>query len=215
MADKQENGIPMPVIERLPKYLAYMQRLKQHSKARVLSRDIARATGFTGSTVRQDFSHLDCCGGVRHGYEIKTLEETISRFLGLDVDRKVVVVGSDSQDDGLVLNGNLSGHGFVVCGLFSLDPNAVGEQIGELTVQDIDMLPAVVQKERVDIGIVAVKADAAQGVVDKLVLSGVQGILNLTSANVCVPNRVTLLGAGVATNLQILSCLMKTRETAG
>lgn len=204
----------MPVIERLPKYLAHMQHLRQHRMVRVLSHDIARELGLTSSTVRQDFSHLGCRGGIRRGYEVSAMEETISRVLGLDVDKRVVVVGSGGRDDGLALNGNFSGHGFIVCGLFSLDSKAAGKKIGELTVQDIDMLPEVVQRERVDIGIVVVKSNAAQGVVDKLVLSGVPGILNLTSANVCVPKRVTLLGAGVITNLQTLSCLMKTRGTA-
>lgn len=215
MADKQGNDIPMPVIERLPRYLAHMQHLRQHNMVWVLSHDIARAIGLTSSTVRQDFSHLGCRGEVRRGYEIRAMEETISRVLGLDVDKRIVVVGSHGRGDGLALNGNFLSHSLIVCGLFSLDPKAVGENIGKLTVQDIDMLPDVVQKKRVDIGVVAVESNAAQGVVDKLVLSGVRGILNITSANVCVPKRVTLLGTGVATNLQILSCLMKIRETAG
>lgn len=208
MANKQRD-IPMPVIERLPRYFAHLRHLRQYHRKTVLSHNIARALGLTSSTVRQDFSHLDCRGMFGQGYKIEDLEKTIADVLGLNVDKKIIAVGSGVTDRGLSLNETLADNGFTMCGFFSLDSKSIGKKTGELTIQDINALPEVVKENQVDIGIVAVKPCAAQGVIDKMILSGISGILNLTSANVCAPQRISILNAGVTINLQLLSCLMK------
>ena len=95
--------------------------------------------------------------------------------------------------------------GFEVCGIFDSSPKTVGTQVGDLTVMDISVLQGFVREWDVEIGILAVPAEAAKVVAFALVAAGVRGILNLACAHIRVPEHVAVLDARILENLQELS----------
>jgi len=64
---------------------------------------------------------------------------------------------------------------------------------------------AVVEAERISIGVIATPAHAAQRVADRLVAAGVTSILNFAPCVLVVPDGVDVRKVDLAVELQILS----------
>jgi redox-sensing transcriptional repressor len=78
-------------------------------------------------------------------------------------------------------------------------------------VHDIRHLEAELKKEPTDIAIVSTPAEAAQGVVDRLVKMGVKAILNFAPVQLNVPADVTLKSVNMALELETLSYALANR----
>jgi redox-sensing transcriptional repressor len=85
--------------------------------------------------------------------------------------------------------------------VFDSDPGLVGKEIGELTVRDIGDLTEVVAEEEIVVGVLAVPADAAQDVADRLVKAGVKIIFNYSEQLLQVPPEVTVHTSSPAVDL--------------
>ena len=95
--------------------------------------------------------------------------------------------------------------GFLICGIFDNDEKKAGKKVGRFDVMHVRDLPAFVGDHDIDIGVIAVPADAAQGVADTLISAGVRGLLNPTLTHVIAPARVAVTEARVVASLMELS----------
>jgi redox-sensing transcriptional repressor len=208
---KQENP-PEPVVRRLPRYLIHVRELRKLGVEWISSQRMAEALGLTSSTVRQDLSHLDLTGVAKRGYETGRLEEVLRVMLVGQTTHRAVIVGAGYLGCALALHGDLSRHEFLVCGIFDKDPEIVGTKVGELSIRPMDALKTVVRKRRVELGIVAVPASAAQSVADLLTEAGVQGILNLAYVHLRVPPGVVVVDARLLASLQQLAYAVRAQN---
>jgi redox-sensing transcriptional repressor len=207
-----EIRIPLSVVRRLPKYLTQAQRLCQAGVEWVSSKDLAEALGLTSSTVRQDLSHIDFRGISKRGYSTAGLEASLAQTLGADHEVCCVVVGAGNLGRALALHEEFLRQGFKICGIFDNSPALIGKRVGRLVVQPVQELPGVVCGQDVDIGIVAVPHVSAQQVADHLILAGVRGLLNLTTAHIVVPRKVAIVDARILANLRELAYAVKMIE---
>jgi redox-sensing transcriptional repressor len=81
----------------------------------------------------------------------------------------------------------------------------VGKKLGAFVVQPFSELAAAVPRENIRLAILAVPADAAQDVADRLVAAGVRGLLNFAPVSIDVPPDVALSAVDVAVQLEQLS----------
>ncbi len=204
--------IPQSVVRRLPKYLTQAQRLRQAGVEWVSSAELGEALGLTSSTVRQDLSHIDFSGISKRGYMTAGLEASLSATLGADHEICCVVVGAGNLGRALALHEEFARQSFKICGVFDISSSVVGKKVGKLVVQSMDELAGVVCGQDVDIGIVAVPHHAAQQVADRLILAGVRGLLNLTTAHLLVPRKVSVVDARVLASLRELAYAVKISE---
>lgn len=204
--------IPPTVVRRLPKYLAHAQRLRQTGVAWVSSAELGEALGLTSSTVRQDLSHIDFSGISKRGYSTAGLETSLAQTLGADHEVCCVLIGAGNLGRALAQHEEFARRGFKICGVFDANPAVIGKKVGRLTVQRMEELPGVVCGQDIDIGIVTVPHAAAQRVSDQLILAGVRGLLNLTSAHLIVPKKVPVVDARVVASLQELAYAVKINE---
>jgi redox-sensing transcriptional repressor len=204
--------IPPTVVRRLPKYLAHAQRLRQTGVEWVSSAELGEALGLTSSTVRQDLSHIDFCGISKRGYSTVGLETSLAQTLGADHEVCCVLVGAGNLGRALAQHEEFARQGFRICGIFDASPTVIGKKVGRLVVQGMDDLPGVVCGQDIDIGIVTVPHAAAQRVSDQLILAGVRGLLNLTSAHLIVPKKVPVVDARVVASLRELAYAVKINE---
>lgn len=211
-ATTAEIRIPLSVVRRLPKYLTQAQRLRQAGVEWVSSSELAEALGLTSSTVRQDLSHIDFRGISKRGYSTAGLEASLAQTLGADHEVCCVVVGAGNLGRALALHEEFLRQGFRICGIFDNSPALIGKKVGRLVVQSVQELPAVVCGQDVDIGIVAVPHASAQQVADHLILAGVRGLLNLTTAHIVVPRKVAIVDARVLASLRELAYAVKMIE---
>ena len=205
--------IPRPVVQRLPKYLVYTSELVQQGVEWASSVVLAEALGLTSSTVRQDLSNLELTGVAKRGYDTRKMEKALRRVLGTHRRQRIVIVGAGNLGCALALHGGLKENGFDTCGIFDSASSIVGSRVGRLRVRAMSGLRRVVRESRVDVGIIAVPADAAQEVADQLVAAGVRGLLNLAHVHLQVREAISLVDARLLAGLQELSFAIRSQRT--
>jgi redox-sensing transcriptional repressor len=182
----------MSVAARLSRYLQVASQAAKQGSTRISSYQIAAYTGINATQVRRDLSSFGKFGKRGSGYEIDLLCERIRGILGARENRSIVVVGAGRVGEALVSSELFDGHAIEISAIFDTDPEKIGRKQGELTVSAADELTAEVRRRNAVAGVIAVPAEAAQGVADELVRAGVSVLFNYSEALLDVPEGVTV-----------------------
>jgi redox-sensing transcriptional repressor len=180
----------------------------------VSSEQLAELAGVNAAKVRKDLSYLGSYGTRGVGYDVDHLVREVSRELGLTHDWPVAILGLGNLGRALANYRGFSARGFRIVALVDADPAKVGTQVGDLAIEPVTALHALVTERRVAIGVIATPAESAQDVADRLVDAGVRAILNFAPTVVVVPAEVSLRKVDLATELQILSFYQQQRRRA-
>lgn len=177
---------PDVVVRRLPLYARTLTYLQQEGKKSVSSQELGQRINVTAAQIRKDLSYFGQLGKQGIGYNVDELLQHINRILGLSQDWNVVLVGVGHLGQAIARYSGFGEKGIHIVGLFDADPVKVGTEFSGLTIRHVDDIPAVVREKNVRMAIVAVAADHAQEVVDRLVKAGVEAILNYAPVSVKV-----------------------------
>ncbi|HTH06684.1 MAG TPA: redox-sensing transcriptional repressor Rex [Ilumatobacteraceae bacterium] len=205
MAPDRNRRIPDATVSRLPVYLRILGEQGEEGVDSISSDRLAELAGVNAAKVRKDLSYLGSYGTRGVGYEVAYLVYQIRRELGLTHDWPVVIVGAGNLGQALAGYAGFSDRGFPIAGVVDVDETKVGSVLGGVRVRHIDELPQIVQTRRVNIGVVATPAHAAQDAADRLVAAGVTSILNFAPVVLAVPRAVEVRKVDLAVELQILS----------
>lgn len=197
--------IPEATIIRLSVYSRHLTDVDRRGIITTSSGEIADGVGVSPAQVRKDLAYFGEFGTRGVGYNVKDLRQHILRILGLSVNWSVTLVGVGNLGLALSSYKGFRERGFVITSIFDADPKKVGTMIDNVEVLPIDQLQTVVEKNRTQIGIVAVPATAAQEIVDQLISAGVQAILNFAPVVLNVPPEIELRNVDLAVNLEVLT----------
>lgn len=200
-----DRAIPETTVARLPLYLRALNEMTDHGTSTVSSEGLGQAAGVNSAQVRKDLSYLGSHGTRGVGYAVGDLLDHISGVLGLNRDWRVLLVGVGNLGRALASYRGFRERGFEVAALIDADPGTVGQRVGQHRVQPLEELDDVVQREDVSIAVIAVPAEAAQSVADRLIGAGVSAILNFAPAHLEVPPHITVRKVDLSTELQILA----------
>jgi redox-sensing transcriptional repressor len=200
-----DRRIPEATVARLPLYYRALLEVAEQAVGTVSSEQLAGLAGVNAAKVRKDLSYLGSYGTRGVGYDVDYLMREITQELGLTQDWPVLIVGLGNLGRALANYRGFSVRGFRIVGLVDSDPRKVGQSIGDMVVEALDDLPAIVARQKIAIGVIATPALAAQEVADRLVDAGVSSILNFAPAVVVVPEGVSMRKVDLATELQILA----------
>ncbi len=203
--ERPERGIPEATVARLPVYLRALTLLADRNVATASSEELAEAAGVNSAKLRKDLSYLGTYGTRGVGYDVNYLSYQIAREIGLTQDWSVVIVGIGNLGHALANYSGFASRGFQVVALLDSDPDRVGEEIGGLPISSLDDLAGLVSSAKVQIGVIATPAGAAQDVCDRLVEAGVTSILNFAPAVLSVPDHVDVRKVDLSIELQILA----------
>lgn len=203
--DRTRRRIPDATVSRLPVYLRILVEQGDVGVDSISSDGLAELAGVNAAKVRKDLSYLGSYGTRGVGYEVAYLVYQIRRELGLTHDWPVVIVGAGNLGQALAGYNGFGERGFPVAGIVDVDPTKVGTVLGGVRVRSIDELPQIVQSRRVNIGVVATPASAAQDAAELLVEAGVTSILNFAPVVLNVPAGIETRKVDLAVELQILS----------
>ena len=95
--------------------------------------------------------------------------------------------------------------GFNLVALFDNDPNIIGKTVNHVKVKSIDELQSCAKNLKIDIGVIAVPAQFAQQVADKLVKANIKGIWNFAPVKMRVPEDVKIVNEDLSVGLSRLS----------
>lgn len=205
MTSNGRRRIPEATVTRLPLYYRALLECTDDAVSTISSDRLAELAGVNAAKVRKDLSYLGSYGTRGVGYDTEFLLHEISRELGLTQDWPCVIVGVGNLGATLANYRGFGARGFRIVGLLDASAERVGQRVGELTIESIESLPALIRERSVAIAIIATPSNAAQGVADALVEAGIRSILNFAPTVINVPLSVSVRKVDLATELQILS----------
>lgn len=201
------------IIRRLPRYRRYLGYLQNKGIKKISSNELSEIIGYTASQIRQDFNTFGEFGQQGYGYSVDYLYREINKILGLDREYKTVIVGVGHLGQAITNYTYYYKIGFNIMGLFDINPEIIGNKINDVEVKSFDELEEFCKKEHVDIGIICVNREGAQGVADKLVAGGVKGIWNFAPIDLEIPKTVALESVHLSDSLHALSFMIKSMDT--
>jgi len=198
-------------VRRLSDYLRFLEELEHHGTQTVSSGELAALGGTTSAQVRKDLSFFGSFGKRGLGYSVTALAGSLREILGLEREWQVAIVGAGKIGGALAQYGGFRERGFHVASVFDADPARIGTSLDGLVVKDQKTLEAELAAHPVDIVLVAVPAEAAQSVVDRVAKAGIHAILNFAPAPVQAPANVALRSVNMALELEFLAYALANR----
>jgi redox-sensing transcriptional repressor len=199
-------NVPVATVTRLALYLRELQQLHRSGLQRIQSGAIAKRLGLNDSQVRRDLSCFGQFGQRGVGYSIPALTQAIQAILGTDRSWNVILIGAGNLGRALSGYRGFDQQGFRLVGVFDCVEDKIGSKLGGLTIQSLDDLEAVVEKESVELAILAVPASSAASVAQRLEIAGVTGLLNFAPVSVRKPgSSLTVVDVDLAVELQRLA----------
>jgi redox-sensing transcriptional repressor len=182
-----DRAVPDIVIGRLPIYLRALSHMAAEGVRITASKELAERLGMSSAQIRKDLSHFGEFGKQGMGYDVAYLRDQLRAILQLDRQWEMVLVGAGDLGHAIAHHGGFEEWGFRLVMVFDNNPQKIGRRLGSFEIRDAAQLVDRVREMGVKIGITAVPAGAAQGVVDDLVRGGVKAILNYAPITVTVP----------------------------
>jgi len=199
-------------IRRMSKYFRSLEQLLEKRIETVSSDTLAEMDGITSAQVRKDLSFFGTFGKRGFGYNTKALKKQIENILGLYRTWNVAIVGAGNIGRALTDYAEFKKQGFIIRLIMDKDSTKLGKQVHGLTIKDFNKVNDLVKSEQIDIAIIAVPADSAQMVADKLVSAGVSAILNFAPRSLKVPEGVTVKYENMAVEMEALSYFLSNKK---
>jgi redox-sensing transcriptional repressor len=197
------------VIDRLPLYARALSNLEAQGRELVSSQELARTLNVSAAQIRKDFSYFGRFGKQGRGYNVRKLLDELRRILGLNRQWRMVLVGAGRLGRAILGYEGFAPQGFRIVEAFDSHPDMIGQNLNGLTVKNTAVLEPALKDNPVDIGIVAVPAEAAQHVIDALVRCGVRAILNYAPIAAHVPKGVEIRRVDPVLALQGMTYYLK------
>lgn len=192
-------------VGRLSLYLRLLVDLEEAGTQTLSSEELAQKAGTSAAQVRKDLSFFGTFGKRGLGYSVAELIATLRSILGLERRWSVAVVGAGKIGAALLGYEDFKRQGFHIECVFDNDIAKIGQRWNGLVVQPDDAMEDLLLHRQIEIAIVAVPADAAQAVVDRLVKAGVRALLNFAPVKLRVPRDIALKNVNMAVELEGLS----------
>jgi redox-sensing transcriptional repressor len=175
--------LPEKTVERLSIYRRTLLDCLAAGKTHIYSHELANLHNITAVQVRRDIMFIGYSSMQRKGYDVSDLIDVIGRIIDADESLNVAIIGI----------GNL---GRAITTYFK----------GKRSMQNLE---ALVKEKNISIAILTVPADTAVGTTEKLVASGVRGILNFTTVPLNVPSNIHLEEYDMITSLEKVAYFVK------
>ena len=200
-------------ISRLSIYLRCVEELLDTGVETVSSQQLAKRFNLNSAQIRKDLAYFGEFGVRGVGYNVSQLRQYVVEILGLDRERRLVIVGAGNLGSALCHYSGFSGGNFLVVGMLDSDPSRIGDATpAGLLVEDAARLPEIVVQRQVEIGIITTPAGSAQAVCDRMVDAGLRAILNFAPIRLRAPESVLVKSVDLKVHLEELSFFLAHAE---
>jgi redox-sensing transcriptional repressor len=204
--------IPAVVIDRLPVYARALTDLEARGRDVVSSQELGTVLGVTPAQIRKDLSYFGRFGKQGRGYNVQRLAQELRQILGLDRQWSMILIGVGHLGQAILTYDGFQPQGFIIIDAFDSDPKVVGNKVGGVIVRPTSELKSYLEDRQIDIGIVAVPAQAAGPIINELVDGGIRAILNYAPTSVAVPDYVEVKNIDPVLALQSMTFYLKTTQ---
>ncbi len=196
------------VIRRLPGYYRHLKELETEGVTQISSQELGGRMKLTASQIRQD---INCFGGFGRqgfGYAVSDLREHIGRILGVDRQHAMIIIGAGNIGRAIACSDSFVENGFNTRAIFDTDPQKIGVIVGRWVVQPMENIQRYIAENKVDICALAIPADGAQALADRLCGWGIRAFWNFVPVDLKLPQDAVAYNVHLDEGLQILSFRM-------
>ena len=201
----EEREISQAVIRRLPRYYRYLGELLENGVERISSNDLSKRMKVTASQIRQDLNNFGGFGQQGYGYNVKYLYTEIGKILGLEEAHNMIIIGAGNLGQALANYAAFEKRGFVLKGIFDVNPRLVGVSIRGVPIRMMDELKTFVQQNDVEIAVLTIPKDKAIEVANMLVDNGVRAIWYFAHTDLNLPDHIIVENVHLSESLMQLS----------
>ena len=168
----------------------------------ISSQELSEYTHINPTQIRRDLSGFGKFGKRGVGYNVESLVAEIRKILRTSGQHNIALFGAGNLGQAIASSDIFADHGFQIVADVRRRPERRRQpRSASLRVRDFGELEAVVAEEEIVVGVLAVPADAAQDVADRLVEAGVKIIFNYSEQLLQVPPEVTVHTSSPAVDL--------------
>jgi redox-sensing transcriptional repressor len=197
--------IPKPTARRLSLYLRELEALRETKLDSINSTQLGKALGFTGAQVRKDFATFGTFGRPGVGYSVKHLCENIRQIMGTDQTWDVAVIGAGKIGQAITVYPKFIDRGFKVVAVFDNDPAIIGTNVANHRVRPVADMTRIIPLRNIKLAILSAPVTVAQDLADRLIASGITGILNFAPVRLRVPETVGVSSVDFSRSLEQLA----------
>lgn len=166
--------------------------------------------GVTASQIRQDLNNFGGFGQQGYGYNVEYLYSEIAKILGLEKTYNIIIVGAGNLGQALANYLDFEKRGFVVKGLFDVNPRLIGISVRGIEIQDIDKMEEFTRGNHIDIAVLTLPKQKAPKIASDLAEWGVKGIWNFAPIDLELSDTdVTVENVHLSESLMTLSYRIK------
>jgi redox-sensing transcriptional repressor len=197
--------IPEMTVRRLSVYTRCLLQLEEDGVKTISSQELAERFNLNSAQVRKDLAYFGEFGVRGIGYYVSGLKAELQKILGLDREWQVALVGFGNLGSALFHYKGFARQGFRISAVFDDDPAKFGKAVDGLEILPLRELGREAKTRNLQLAIVAVPAESAQVVIDRLAACGIKAILNFAPGRIKVPRDVRLKNVDLSIELETLS----------
>ena len=201
-----KKEISQVVIKRMPRYYRYLGELLERGTERISSGELSKLMNVTASQIRQDLNNFGGFGQQGYGYNVQYLYEEIGKILGLDKQHNMIVIGGGNLGLALAAHSTFDKQGFVVTGIFDINPQLKGKKVNNIEIRMISELETFARENKIDIAALTIPKDGGvQEIVDRLQELGIKAFWNFAHMDLKVNEDVAVQNVHLSDSLMQLS----------
>ena len=204
-AAKNDEAIPQPVINRLPRYFRCLRSLLNRDTGRISSEQLAQMAGVSACQLRQDMKYFGGLGQRGYGYNVMRLYNSISETLGVGRKYTAVIIGAGKLGKALAESRLFEQRGVWIKGVFDISEKAIGETVSDVAVLDVSQLKKFCRERSIDIAVLCCPSRTPEELYSLIDGTGVKGVWNFSpceldpqtlkvpAVNICTGDSLMLL----------------------
>jgi len=158
----------------------------------------------TPAQFRKDLSYFGEFGKRGVGYNVDFLIRQIKRIVGTHLDWNIALVGLGKVGAALLGFEGFSKFNIRITTVFDNDQKKIGKLKRGVKVKSVKSLEKTIKAKDIKIAIIATPPEAAQAITNRLISSGVKGILNFAPVALKVPDHIFVSNVDMACELESL-----------
>jgi len=183
--EPRTEPVPEATSHRLSLLLRSLRSLEAAGVLTASSYEIAVRFSLNSAQIRKDLAQFGEFGVRGVGYRVADLKAHLKDLMGLDVTHALGIAGAGKLGQALADSPNFNAEGFRVAALFDVDGRKVGGRSRTgVPIHDVQALEGFVKELGIEIGILAIPAEGAIPLSQRMAAAGVRAILNFAPVTV-------------------------------
>jgi len=206
------NKLPEKTIGRLSEYRRTLLNCLTKGKTHIYSHELANLHNITAVQVRRDIMLIGYSTTLKKGYDVKALIDVIGDIIDTDNGLNAAVIGIGNLGKAITAYFNGKRSKLRIEATFDVNPDKTNRVISGVKCYAMSDLERIVKKLDISIGILTVPPEEAAQVSERLIMSGIKGILNYTSTSLNVSPNVYLEEYDMITSIEKVAYFVKQRK---